>query len=371
MTAAARVLVVNTGSSSVKLRLVGEDDEIAFRADLGPMADPSAVADLVRHLRQLASSGDVDVVGHRVVHGGGRFRAGVVVDDAVEQELDDLGDLAPLHNPPAVAALRAARRLVAVPHVACFDTAFHATMPAEASTLAVPVEWREEWGVRRYGFHGLSHAYAARRTAALVGAAPEELRLVTCHLGAGASLCAVAGGRSVDTTMGFTPLDGLVMATRSGAVDPGALLWLQREAGLDPDEMEAALDRRSGLLGLSGVGSSPRELYPAADAGHEAARLALDVYLHRLAAGVAAMATSAGGLDAIAFTGGVGENDARLRADAVARLAWLGAAVDPEANGRAGGDRVVSPPGAHPAVCVVAAREDLQITAEVRRTTGP
>jgi acetate kinase len=371
VTAVARVLVVNTGSSSVKLRLLGADDEVAFRADLGSMAEPSAVADLVRHLRELASSGGVDVVGHRVVHGGSRFRASVIVDDAVEQELDDLGDLAPLHNPPAVAALRAARRLVAVPHVACFDTAFHATMPAEASTLAVPAEWRDHWGVRRYGFHGLSHAYAARRTAALVGRPPEALRVVTCHLGAGASLCAVAGGRSVDTTMGFTPLDGLVMATRSGAVDPGALLWLQREAGLDPDEMEAALDQESGLLGLSGVGSSPRELYPAADAGHQGARLALDVYVHRLAASVAAMATSAGGLDAIAFTGGVGENDARLRADAVARLAWLGAAVDPAANGASTGDRVVSPAGAGPAVCVVAAREDLEIAAEARRTAGP
>ena len=370
MTAGARVLVVNTGSSSVKLRLLGADDEVAFRADLGPMADPVAVADLVRHLRALASSANVDVVGHRVVHGGGRFRASVAVDDAVEHELDDLGDLAPLHNPPAVAALRAARRLVAVPHVACFDTAFHATMPAEASTLAVPAVWREQWGVRRYGFHGLSHAYAARRAAALVGAVPEALRVVTCHLGAGASLCAVAAGRSVDTTMGFTPLDGLVMATRSGAVDPGALLWLQRRAGLDPDDLETALDRESGLLGLSGVGASPRELYPAADAGHRAARLALDVYLHRLAAAVAAMATSAGGLDAIAFTGGVGENDARLRADAVARLAWLGAAVEPGANGEAGGDRVVSPPGARPVVCVVAAREDLEIAAEARRTAG-
>ena len=364
---AARVLVVNTGSSSVKLRLLAAGDEVGFRADLGSMADPTAVAELVRHLRALAAAGEVDAVGHRVVHGGDRFLASVLVDDEVEEALDELSALAPLHNPPALAALRAARRLVPVPQVACFDTAFHAGMPAEASTFAVPAEWRERWGVRRYGFHGLSHAHAARRTAELLGRPPDGLRVVTCHLGAGASLCAVAGGRSVDTTMGFTPLDGLVMATRSGAVDPGAILWLQREAGLDPEEMEAALDHDSGLRGLSGAGSSPRDLYPAADAGDGAARLALDVYLHRLAGQVAAMATSAGGLDAVAFTGGVGENDARVRADATARLAWLGVAVDPDRNASARGDAVVSPEGGSPAVCVVAAREDLEVAAEVRR----
>lgn len=363
----ARVLVVNTGSSSVKLRLLDGADDVVFRADLGPLGDPAAVAELVRHLRSLAHGGDVDVVGHRVVHGGERFRAAAAVDDGVADAIDALSPLAPLHNPPAVSALRAARRLVPVPHVACFDTAFHATMAAEASTFAVPAEWRERWGLRRYGFHGLSHASAARRAAELAGRPAAELRIVTCHLGAGASLCAVAGGRSVDTTMGFTPLDGLVMATRSGSVDPGALLWLQREAGLGPDDVEAALDRESGLLGLSGTSSSPRDLYPAADAGDAAARLALDVYLHRLAAAVAAMATSAGGLDVVAFTGGVGENDARVRADAVARLAWLGAAVDPARNAAARGDAVVSPDGAFPLVCVAAAREDLEIAAEARR----
>ncbi|HET7489930.1 MAG TPA: acetate/propionate family kinase [Acidimicrobiales bacterium] len=363
MYSGVRVLAVNTGSSSVKLRVLDGDDRLAWSADLGPLDEAELAG-------ALTSAGAVDVVGHRVVHGGERFRAGVVVDDAVEAELDALAPLAPLHNPPAVAAVRAARRALAVPHVACFDTAFHATLPDEAAVYAVPAEWRERWGVHRYGFHGLSHAYAARRAAALLGRPVEDLRLVTCHLGAGASLCAVAGGRSVDTTMGFTPLDGLVMATRSGSVDPGALLWVQRRAGLRPDELEDALEHHSGLLGLSGLSADPRELFAAADAGHAGAALALGAYLHRLCGQVAAMATAAGGLDAVVFTGGVGEHDARMRAEAVARLAWLGPAVDPERNGAAPGDAVVSPEGHRPAVCVVAAREDLEIAAECRRALG-
>ena len=369
MTVAAPVLVVNTGSSSVKLRVVEPDGGVRLRVDLGPATAAGVEAELEA---QLGAVSQVGVVGHRIVHGGDRFTASVVVDDAVVDALDALGALAPLHNPPAVAALRAARRVLGVPHVACFDTAFHAGLPAEAATFAVPEEWRRH-GVRRYGFHGLSHSYAARRATELLERAVGDLRLVTCHLGAGASLCAVLGGRSVDTTMGFTPLDGLVMATRSGAVDPGALLWLQRSTGMDAGEVEDALEHRSGLLGLSGTGSSPRELYPAADAGHEAARLALDVYLHRLCGLVAAMATAAGGLDALVFTGGVGENDSRIRAEAATRLAWLGVALDPSRNDGSVGDAVISPAGHRPAVCVVAAREDLEIAGEARRllaTTG-
>lgn len=365
----ARVLVVNTGSSSVKLRLLDAADRVRFRADLPALTGPGGTQPLAEGVR---AARDVDVVGHRVVHGGDRFRSSVVVDEATEAALDSLSGLAPLHNPAALAALRLARHELDVPHVACFDTAFHAGLPAEAATFAVPEEWRARWGVRRYGFHGLSHAYAVRRAAELVGRPVADLRIVSCHLGAGASLCAVAGGRSVDTTMGFTPLDGMVMATRSGSVDPGALLWLQRHAGLGWEEMEQALDLRSGLLGLSGVASSPRELYLAADSGHGGAALALAVYLHRLCALVAAMASAARGLDVVVFTGGVGENSTRLRAEAAQRLAWLGVEVDARSNEEATGDAVISPDGRSPAVCVVTAREDLEIAAEARRLlAGP
>ena len=366
-----RVLVVNAGSSSLKLRLLDGDDHLLARHDLAAPSDASVVQQFGEILDGL---GDVDVVGHRVVHGGSRFRDSVVVDDGVEEALAALDDLAPLHNPPARATLRQARRLLPdVAHVACFDTAFHAGLPAPAATYAVPWAWTQRWGVRRYGFHGLSHAYAARRAAELVDRPLADLRVVTCHLGAGASLTAVAGGRSVDTTMGFTPLEGLVMATRSGNVDPGALVWLQRHAGLDADALEHALDRESGLLGVSGLSADTRRLYEAADAGDERARLALDVFLHRLAALVAAMAAATRGLDVVAFTGGMGENSARLRAEAAEGLAWLGVRLDPGRNAGvpAGADGVVSPAGHWPAACVVAAREDLEIAREARAVTSP
>lgn len=362
--AGLRVLVVNAGSSSLKVRALDPDGTVTFRADLPAPADPGTADALAG---AMAEAGPVDAVGHRIVHGGDRFRTPVVVDEAVAHELEELAGLAPLHNPPALAALRVARAEANVPHVACFDTSFHAGLPPEAATFAVPWEWTQSWGLRRYGFHGLSHAYAARRAAELVRRPLEDLRMVTCHLGAGASLAAVAGGRSVDTTMGFTPLDGLVMATRSGSVDPGAVVWAVRRGGLDADRLEDALERRSGLLGLSGLGDSPRQLYPAADGGHERARLALDVYLHRLCGSVAAMATAAGGLDVLVFTGGVGEHEPRLRAEAVARLAWIGAGLDDGRNAGARGDTVISGEGRRPVVCVVAAREDLEIAAEVRR----
>ena len=362
--AGRRILVLNTGSSSVKIRVVDDGDEVRYQADIPPLGDGDAGTVLEERLPAI---GAVDAVGHRVVHGGERFRGSVLLDGAVEDGLEGVADLAPLHNPPGVQVIRAARRALHAPQVVCFDTAFHAHLPDEASVYAVPEEWRQRWGIRRYGFHGLSHAHAVRRAATLVGRDVAELRIVSCHLGAGASLCAVLGGRSVDTTMGFTPLDGLVMATRSGSVDPGALLWLQRRAGLGAGDVEDALERGSGLLGLSGLGSSPRELYPAADAGHAGARLALDVYLHRLSGLVAAMTSALNGIDVLVFTGGVGENSARLRADAVSRLAWLGLGLDRRRNEGVSGDGVVSPGAQVPAACVVRSREDLEIAREVRR----
>lgn len=359
-----RVLVVNAGSSSVKLRLLDGDDEVVGRTDLG--APSELDGDAVRSaIDPLVESG-VDAVGHRVVHGGERFTGPVVVDDGIRAELESLVDLAPLHQPASLAAMEAVRNaLPDVPAVACFDTAFHATMPAEAVTYAVPAEWRRDLGVRRYGFHGLSHAYAARRTAEVLGRDPAGLRLVSCHLGAGASLCAVSDGRSVDTTMGFTPLEGLVMATRSGTVDPGLVLWLQERHGLSAAEVTDALEHRSGLAGLAGT-ADMREVLSRMDGGDETALTAFAVYVHRIRAAIAAMTAAMSGVDAVAFTGGVGEAAPAVREGAVAGLEYLGIAVNPGQNEAARGDANISAPGSPAGVAVVTAREDLEIATQVR-----
>jgi acetate kinase len=363
-----RVLVVNAGSSSLKLRVVDEADRVVASRDAGPPRedrDRDALVEVVRGL------GRVDAVGHRVVHGGSRFTGPVRVDDGVIGAIEALTELAPLHQPPAVAGLRAVfAALPGIPAVACFDTAFHASMPAAASTYAVPAAWRAEHGARRYGFHGLNHAYASRRAAELLRRPADGLRVVTCHLGAGASLAAVRDGRAVDTTMGFTPLEGLVMATRSGTVDPGLVVWLSTARGLAPAEVGEALERRSGLLGLAGT-DDMREVLARAGDGDADARLALEVYVHRLRAGIAAMAASLGGLDALVFTGGVGERSGTIRAAAAEGLAFLGVAVDPRRNEDAGtGDREIGSDGAAVRSLVVEAREDLEIAREVRAVLG-
>jgi acetate kinase len=256
-----------------------------------------------------------------------------------------------------------------LPAVACFDTAFHSQLPAAAATYALPPEWRKRWPLRRFGFHGLSHAYVTRRVAELVGRPVEELRIVSCHLGAGASLAAVAGGGSVDTTMGFTPLEGLVMATRSGSVDPGLLLWLQEHAAMPAAELAATLEYRSGLLALGGS-ADMKEVLEAEAAGNESAALAVEVYLHRLRAEVAAMAAALGGLDALVFTGGVGERSADIRRRAAAGLGFLGVELDTARNERPELDADVSAAKANARTFVVAAREDLQIAREVRAVLG-
>ena len=360
-----RVLVVNAGSSSLKLRLLGPDDEPLAERDLPPV-DHAGTKDDVR--RFLDDAGGVDAVGHRVVHGGSEFRESVLLDDPVLTRLRKVSELAPLHNPPALSAVDLARALLSqVPHVACFDTAFHATIPEGAAVYAIPREWTEERGVRRYGFHGLSHAYAAGRAAELLGRLPEGLRVVTCHLGAGASLAAVSSGRSVDTTMGFTPLEGLVMSTRSGSVDPGALLWLQRSAGISSEDMERVLEMESGMLALSGT-ADMAEVMRRIEEGDERAGLAVDVYVHRLRGAIAAMAASMGGVDAIAFTGGVGEGSARIRSEACDGLRFLGVALDRAKNRPVTAeDADLSEDGAQVRVVLVHAREDLEIAAEVRR----
>ena len=347
MTLPLTTLVVNAGSSSLKLSLLGEsEDPIAERSLETPGAriDRAELEDALRVGGFLAA----DTVGHRIVHGGDRFREAVRVDAEVRHELELLTALAPLHQPKSLDALDAvSKELPEIPTVACFDTAFHATMPPEARTYALPADWRERWGLQRFGFHGLSHSYIARRVPELVEA-PAELRIVSCHLGAGASLCAIAGGRSVDTTMGFTPLEGLVMATRSGNVDPGLLLWLLEHTGLKPHEMASALEHDSGLKGLAGS-ADMREVLAARAAGDERAALAIGVYLHRLRAAIAAMIAAIGGIDVIAFTGGVGEGSEEIRNEAVAGLGFLGTV---------------------PTVQVVPAREDLEIARQTRALLG-
>jgi acetate kinase len=359
-----RILTVNAGSSSLKLRVLDEEDEVVCARDGDAIGDEAALRGELE--AALAEGAPVDAAGHRVVHGGPDFDGPTVLDPAVEDELERLADLAPLHNPPAVAAMRALDALrPGLPTVACFDTGFHATLPAAASTYALPAAWRQRWPLRRYGFHGLSHAYASRRAAELLGEPLSELRLVTAHLGAGASLAAVQGGRSVDTTMGFTPLEGLVMATRSGSVDPGLLLWVQRYGDWKPEEVERALDREAGLLALSGRSGDMREIVAGADAGDERCGLAFDVYIHRLAAGIAAMAAAMGGVDALVFSGGVGENSPRVRAAAAEATAFLGVVLDPAANAEAAGDRLLASARDTPTV-LVQAREDLELASQVR-----
>jgi acetate kinase len=355
-----RVLVVNAGSSSLKLRVLGGGDELLGEHDLDAARSRIDEQALLRALEELP---EADAVGHRIVHGGDRFRDAVRVDGSVTAALHELTELAPLHQPKSLAALEAvSRALPEMPAVACFDTAFHATLPAAAATYALPAALRERFGVRRYGFHGLSHAYSARRVAEL---APDARRLVTCHLGAGASLAAVLDGRSVDTTMGFTPLEGLVMATRSGSVDPGLVLWLLEHGRMRESELAEALENDAGLLGLAGT-ADMREVLARADSGDDAAVLALDVYVHRLRAGIAAMTAALEGLDAIVFTGGVGERSAPVRARAAGGLGFLGVALDDARNDGAEGDAEIGAEGAVVQTFVIAAREDLEIARQVR-----
>ncbi|MDQ4142883.1 MAG: acetate/propionate family kinase [Actinomycetota bacterium] len=359
-----RVLVVNAGSSSVKLRVLANDEEVVYSKDLPVTAGGFDEDDVAGALKQI---GAVDATGHRVVHGGALFAGPVAVDEQVTKQLYSLTPLAPLHQPLSLAALEAvSRALPDVPAVACFDTAFHHTLSPAAATYAVPAEWRDAYAIRRYGFHGLSHAYAARRAAQMLERPIESMQIVTCHLGAGASLAAVDAGRSVDTTMGFTPLEGLVMATRSGTVDPGLLLWLQQSAGLSLEEVAEALEHRSGLKALAGT-ADMRAVLAAADKGERGARLGVDVYLHRLCAGVGAMAASMGGLDALVFTGGVGENAPFIREQAAQRLGFLGVGIDKDANERTTQDAVIGAAAAAVRTLVVNSREDIEIAREVRR----
>jgi acetate kinase len=302
----------------------------------------------------------VAAVAHRVVHGGSRFREPAVIDDTVRDEIFALRSLAPLHNAPALAGIATAvRALPDALHVAVFDTAFHATIPDEAAFYAVPARWRDEWGVRRYGFHGLSVAWSAERAAALLGRPPAGLRLVVCHLGGGSSVTAVRDGRSVDTTMGFSPLEGVPMTTRAGSIDPGALLYVLATRKLRRETLDHELNFESGLKGLAGGSGSMLELQQRIEDGDEAAVLALDVFTHRVAGAVAAMAASAGGLDALIFTAGIGEGSALVRERVCRRLSFLGVELDARRNDEADPDSDVADDDSPARVLVIAAREEI------------
>jgi acetate kinase len=357
-----RVLVVNAGSSSLKLSVL--DRALSAVASV-ELTLPEGRLDQGEVLDALARLPDADAVGHRVVHGGSLFSGPVQLDAEVETRIGSLRALAPLHQDRAlagIAAVRAARP--ALPAVACFDTAFHSGLPAAAATYALPADWVQRHGVRRYGFHGLSHAHVARRVGEITG--HSSSRIVSCHLGAGASLAAIVGGRSVDTTMGFTPLEGVVMATRSGSVDPGLLLWLMREQGISAAELENGLEHRSGLLGLSGT-TDMRVLLARGD---DRARAALGVYTHRLRAAIAAMAAAMDGLDVLAFTGGIGEHAAEVRLGAAAGLGFLGVMIDAALNADAGPDVAVQAPQSAARVLVITAREDAEIARQVQAVLG-
>ena len=358
------VLVLNAGSSSLKVSLVDADDRVLADREFDVAEGRIDDAQLTNAIRELHG---IEAVGHRIVHGGLRYPQSVRIDPDVIRYLVTITDLAPLHLPAALAGIAAAREVMPrTPGVACLDTAFHSRMPVAASTYAVPDEWRRRYGIKRYGFHGFSHAYAARRAAEMLGRSPHELRVVTCHLGAGASLAAVRGGRSVDTTMGFTPLEGLVMATRSGSVDPGAILFLQRRAGLTEADITEALDRQGGLLALAGTPDMREVLKRIAD-GDDDAEVAFDVYIHRLRGLIACMAAAMNGLDALVFTGGVGENAPPVRAAAVAGLRFLGLEIGPTLNASLGTDSDISAPGASVPTLVIKSRESVEVAREVRR----
>lgn len=355
-----RVLVLNAGSSTLKASVLADGNERAEVTVTVPMHGASEAGSALRRaLEQVGDGTAVDAVGHRVVHGGSLFTHTTLIDDGVLRRIRGLASLAPLHNPVAAEVIAEARSALPVPHAAAFDSAFHATLPKDAYVYALPYSWFAEWGYRRYGFHGLSVAWSSERAAVLLRRA--DLGIVVAHLGAGCSVTAVWHGRSVSTSMGMTPLEGLVMGTRAGSVDPGVLFAAQRDHRLDASALESTLEHDSGLLGISGRTAEMKELLELAPLDERAA-LAIAVFERAAAGAIAAAATSLPRLDALVFTGGIGEHAGSVRARIARRLATLG--VPPITDAAADGDRIIAPRPV--AVLVIAAREDAVIAREVR-----
>lgn len=386
------VLLLNCGSSSIKYKVIDADSEkVVATGIIQRIGEESGTLDhkldgetvhvdrgFPNHARALnylvrvfnAHGPDLEsirAVGHRTVHGGDRFRSTVVIDDDVLDGLRELSPLAPLHNPPGIAGIEAARdALPDVPHVAIFDTAFFSTLPKEAYTYAVPADLAATHGIRKYGFHGTSHSFVSRRAAEFLGRDYGELKQIVCHLGNGASVSAIDGGVAVETSMGMTPLAGLVMGTRSGDVDPGLHAFLGRELGMGLAEVDNLLNKKSGMLGLAGV-TDFRDLNELIEEGDEAAALAMDVYCHRLISFIGAYIAVLGGVDVISFTAGVGENDPLVRSKVVRRLAGIGAVLDEQANeSRSREARVISAPDSPITVLVVPTNEELAMARETK-----
>jgi acetate kinase len=392
--AQTKILVCNAGSSSLKFSLFDAEDEVlladggvdwlrkparlVFRAanqpeireELKLEKHADAVVRILEDLQAgssaaLQSPGGLRAVGHRVVHGGDRYTSAVRITAEVKRTIEELTELAPLHNPASLEGINAVEQVLPkVPQVAAFDTAFHATLSEAARTYALPQKWTREWGIRRYGFHGLSHSYCSTEAAKRIGR--QGLRLVVAHLGNGASVSAVRDGLCVDTSMGFTPLEGLMMATRSGTIDPGILIYLVRHKGLDVNALDQALNYESGLLGISGISSDLRQLLSELPSNPDA-RLAVDVYVHRIVQTIGAMAATLGGIDALVFTAGVGERAVEIRKRVCEKLKYLGLDLDPAANEDCQPDADIGTPSSRVRILVIATREDLTIMRETRR----
>ena len=387
-----KILVLNSGSSSVKYKLIDTDGEHVLaeggvekiglddgflkykRADgskaiinLGLTDHKGAIEAVLRLLTDptegcIRSYGEIDAVGHRVVHGGEKFAKSVLIDDDVKRMIRECYDIAPLHNPANMTGIEAMEALLpGVPQVGVFDTAFHQTMPASSFMYALPYKYYKEDGVRRYGFHGTSHRYVSQRVCEILGVDIKDVKIITCHVGNGGSITAIEGGRSVDTSMGLTPTEGLMMGTRVGDVDPGALTYLMTKHGLTAADMQRIINKESGMAGISGISSDMREIEAAVNAGDERATLGLEMYIKRITKYIGAYAAEMGGVDIIVFTGGVGENQTGLRADVCAPLAFMGVEIDKEANAARGVEAVISTAASKVKVVVVPTDEELMI----------
>jgi acetate kinase len=387
-----KILVLNSGSSSVKYKLIDTDGEKVLaeggvekigladgflkykRADgskdiveLGLTDHKGAIEAVLRQLTDktegcIKSYSEIDAVGHRVVHGGEKFAKSVIIDDAVKEMIRQCYDIAPLHNPANMTGIEAMEALLpGVPQVGVFDTAFHQTMPAKSFMYALPYKYYEEDGVRRYGFHGTSHRYVSQRVAEILGVDIHSVKIITCHVGNGGSITAVDGGRSVDTSMGLTPTEGLIMGTRVGDIDPGVLTYLMTKHNLSAADVQRIINKEGGIAGVTEISSDMREIEAAVAAGNERARLGLEMYEQRITKYIGAYAAEMGGVDIIVFTGGVGENQTGLRADVCAPLAFMGVEIDAEANKARGVEAVISTPGSKVKVVVVPTDEELMI----------
>ena len=397
-----KILVINAGSSSLKYQLIDmETEEVlakglcerigidghlkhsplvggkpVFNEDLPMPTHSEAIAAVIEKLTSpeygvVSSMGEIDAVGHRVVHGGEKFASSVRIDDSVMAALEECIPFAPLHNPANITGINACRAVMGdVPMVAVFDTAFHQTMPGKAYMYAVPYEYYQNDGIRRYGFHGTSHRYVSARCAELMGKSIEDLKIITCHMGNGSSIAAIDHGKCVDTSMGFTPLVGLPMGTRCGDLDAGVIQFLMNKYGYSIDEMLNILNKKSGVLGISGVSSDFRDLDNAADAGNERARLALDMFEYWVAKVAGSYVAAMNGVDAIVFTAGVGENSKGTRAGIAKYFGYLGVEIDEAANAKRGEDVMISTPDSKVKVFVIPTNEELVIARDTRDIVG-